>query len=306
MLEKEYVVIRDPINFAGTYEKPIFDVVIQTNVRRNPINISKLKAGEKIWLKWKNGPIIMYAEIDSYEKGNVIDGDIKELREKTKDFPTYHMDHYWKLLMEKNTFYYAMIYLKNSKHLEKPIQPERMFNRNTWIVIDSIEVKKEWFPNYITDRINDSIDSFIENVDERTRNFINENEDIQAILSDISNVNITPKKKKVIVNLYKRNSKLITKLKRVYKNKCQICMFRFKKENLEYYSEVHHIKPLGEDGSDSLENLVNLCANCHRKTHYAIIEYGELINNMRKVLINGKLKMITYHPDHFKLLNDTI
>lgn len=302
MFEKEYVVIRDPKNFAGTYEKPIFDVIIQTNVRRNPIDITKLSVGEKIWLKWKNGPIIMYAEINSFEKGTVEDGNLDELRNKTKDFPTYHMNDYWDSLVKKNTFYYTMIYLKNNNYLDEPIQPNRMFNRNTWIVIDNIEVKKEWFPDYISERINDSMNSILDNLDIKTRNFFKENEDILALLNDVSNENITPEKKKTIVHLYKRNSKLVNKLKKAYKNKCQICGFRFKKKNLEYYSELHHLVSIGEEGSDSLDNLVNLCANCHRKMHYANVEFGELKNNERKVWINGKLERIIYHPDHFKLI----
>jgi len=303
MFEKEYIVIREPKNFAGTYEIPIFDIIIQTNVRRNPIDISKLNIGEKVWLKWINGPIIMYAEIDSFENGIVKDGDIKSLREKTINFTTYKIDNYWESLIAKNTFYYTIIYLKNATHLEQFIQPNRIFNRNTWIIIDNIEVKKEWFPDYITDKINKSLDSFMEKIDSNTRDFIMENEDVQALLNDISNEKITPEKKKTIVNLYKRNSKLITKLKQLYKNKCQICHFSFMKKSLEYYSEVHHLKPIGEEGSDSIDNIVNLCANCHRKIHYATIEFGELDNNIRKIWINNKLEEITYHLEHFKLLN---
>jgi hypothetical protein len=34
------------------------------------------------------------------------------------------------------------------------------------------------------------------------------------------------------------------------------------------YLEVHHRKPLAEGGSDTLENAIALCPNCHRKAHY--------------------------------------
>jgi hypothetical protein len=34
------------------------------------------------------------------------------------------------------------------------------------------------------------------------------------------------------------------------------------------YLEVHHRKPLAEGGSDTLDNTIALCPNCHRKAHY--------------------------------------
>lgn len=34
------------------------------------------------------------------------------------------------------------------------------------------------------------------------------------------------------------------------------------------FLEVHHIKPLAEDGEDTIMNTVALCPNCHRQAHY--------------------------------------
>jgi 5-methylcytosine-specific restriction protein A len=34
------------------------------------------------------------------------------------------------------------------------------------------------------------------------------------------------------------------------------------------YLEVHHVRPLAEDGEDTLENAIALCPNCHRKRHF--------------------------------------
>jgi len=36
------------------------------------------------------------------------------------------------------------------------------------------------------------------------------------------------------------------------------------------YLEVHHIKHLADGGSDTVENTVALCPNCHRALHYAL------------------------------------
>lgn len=52
---------------------------------------------------------------------------------------------------------------------------------------------------------------------------------------------------------------------------CQHCgnkaPFNRKKDGTPYL-EVHHIKPLSENGEDSLENTLALCPNCHRQKHH--------------------------------------
>lgn len=50
---------------------------------------------------------------------------------------------------------------------------------------------------------------------------------------------------------------------------CQLCdnPAPFVKPSGEPYLESHHIKPLSEGGSDSIENVIALCPNCHRKMH---------------------------------------
>lgn len=39
------------------------------------------------------------------------------------------------------------------------------------------------------------------------------------------------------------------------------------------YLEVHHKKPLSEDGDDTVDNAVALCPNCHRHAHYGKNSY---------------------------------
>ncbi|MEH6672230.1 HNH endonuclease [Halopseudomonas sp.] len=36
----------------------------------------------------------------------------------------------------------------------------------------------------------------------------------------------------------------------------------------EPFLEVHHVKKLAEQGSDTTSNAVALCPNCHRALHY--------------------------------------
>ena len=51
---------------------------------------------------------------------------------------------------------------------------------------------------------------------------------------------------------------------------CELCgePAPFKKDNVIPFLEVHHIVPLAEEGSDTVDNAVALCPNCHREAHY--------------------------------------
>jgi len=53
-------------------------------------------------------------------------------------------------------------------------------------------------------------------------------------------------------------------------SKCDCCgQYSFIKENGERYFEFHHLVPISEQGQDHINNLFGICANCHRKFHYA-------------------------------------
>ena len=53
------------------------------------------------------------------------------------------------------------------------------------------------------------------------------------------------------------------------KGHCQLCGCEapFKDKNGDPYLEIHHAVPIRDGGSDSAENLIALCPNCHRKIH---------------------------------------
>ena len=46
-----------------------------------------------------------------------------------------------------------------------------------------------------------------------------------------------------------------------------IVTFKRKKDNTPYL-EVHHKIRLSDGGEDTIDNVVALCPNCHRKAHY--------------------------------------
>jgi predicted restriction endonuclease len=42
----------------------------------------------------------------------------------------------------------------------------------------------------------------------------------------------------------------------------------FQRDDDRSYLEVHHVKPLGEGGDDTLLNAAALCPSCHRELHF--------------------------------------
>ena len=61
-----------------------------------------------------------------------------------------------------------------------------------------------------------------------------------------------------------RNSKVTQFIKALYDNRCQFCEIQLMTSS-GGYSEGAHIRPLGgtHKGSDTTENVLCLCANCH-------------------------------------------
>lgn len=74
-----------------------------------------------------------------------------------------------------------------------------------------------------------------------------------------------PERRGSVVNRIVRKSNLVQALKELYNNTCQICGCRLEIRKGIYYSEVHHIRPLGSihQGSDTVDNTIVLCSNCH-------------------------------------------
>lgn len=88
----------------------------------------------------------------------------------------------------------------------------------------------------------------------------------------------------------KRYQKIVKMLKKKYNYKCQLCGYSFHMDSGKDYCEAHHIKMLSEDGSQSPENVIILCANHHRIFHYSsdTISIGELINRKRIIKIEDE------------------
>ena len=114
-----------------------------------------------------------------------------------------------------------------------------------------------------------------------------------------------------VIRIRKRNKKLVENLKLLYGGRCQITgeRFTFLKTNGEFYSEVHHLIPLGEEGSDSYANAIVVSPLIHRMLHYANvseINLNYIENNTLPIQINGIEYVITWAPQHTVTVAETL
>lgn len=139
------------------------------------------------------------------------------------------------------------------------------------------------------------------------------NQDISPKLAEMESEGVDPEVIERIFKIRKRNNKIVKELKKLYSGKCQITgeTLTFKKKNGELYSEVHHLIPLGESGSDSYANAIVISPLIHRMLHYAevsIIDLSKIVDNKLKITLNGEEYEIAWLPQHFetvqKSLND--
>lgn len=85
-----------------------------------------------------------------------------------------------------------------------------------------------------------------------------------------------------IVSRIIRDTKLSREIKKENDWKCQVCGKSILLPNYQYYSEGHHLKPLGGEhfGPDIRENIIILCP-----THHAEFDYGSIaVNPVTRIL----------------------
>lgn len=136
------------------------------------------------------------------------------------------------------------------------------------------------------------------------------NQDISPKLSEI-NANEDVEIKERLFKIRKRNNKIVTELKRLYQGRCQITgeELTFKKKDGTLYSEVHHLIPLGESGSDSYANAIVISPLIHRMLHYAVvseIDLSKIENNKLLIKINDQDYEIVWHPDHIRTMEESL
>ena len=83
-------------------------------------------------------------------------------------------------------------------------------------------------------------------------------------------------------NEYQRFKGIVIELRQLHPEKCQVCSMKHFEKKRGVYCEVHHLVAWSESQDDNSNNLVVVCATCHRKFHYAkdeekIVMYKKLV-----------------------------
>lgn len=93
-----------------------------------------------------------------------------------------------------------------------------------------------------------------------------------------------------------RDTAISSELKLLYDHTCQLCGTQLVVCG-RYYSEAHHIRPLGRphDGSDTRDNLLCVCPNCHVLLDYAAITIQpETLKHLKHRIAAAN---VTYHNE---------
>lgn len=103
-----------------------------------------------------------------------------------------------------------------------------------------------------------------------------------------------PKRIKAVVNRIIRDTPKARKLKQLHEHRCQVCGGRLVLSNGFYYSEVHHIRPLGAPhlGSDDYKNMLVVCPNHHTLFDYWVPRF---VSSGKIMLYNEEIALITKH-----------
>ncbi|MFN8597681.1 MAG: HNH endonuclease signature motif containing protein [Anaerolineae bacterium] len=125
---------------------------------------------------------------------------------------------------------------------------------------------------------------------------VDEKVDKSALLEKIKAFNeqyqqVAPHKRRVVSEQIARPGAITDHLKKVHDYTCQLCGEKgFVQTNGTIYIEAHHITELHKllPGSYCSDNIIVVCANCHRKLHRAKVVYSMDQNSIVTVTINGQ------------------
>lgn len=141
-----------------------------------------------------------------------------------------------------------------SKNISKP------FSRD--IIVKSLERVK-------IISLNQDVKNFEEKLDIEVSKSLNDTEKARRIR--LATANKIPKYSSTSTIYFHRNPDVIAETLKRADGYCEECHSPapFKKKSTgEPYLEVHHKKPLSENGEDTVENTIAVCPNCHRKAHF--------------------------------------
>ncbi|MBP5996715.1 MAG: HNH endonuclease [Azonexus sp.] len=112
-------------------------------------------------------------------------------------------------------------------------------------------------------------EAFEQSFQERVGKSLRDSSDARARRLD--NANAIPTRIASTTYIFTRNPDVVAETLIRAKGVCQSCgctaPFTRRSDGTPYL-EVHHRQPLAQGGTDTVENAIALCPNCHRKSHY--------------------------------------
>ncbi len=114
----------------------------------------------------------------------------------------------------------------------------------------------------------------------------------------IENTEISNEPTKRVDYVFKRiirDTYITSQLKKFHDNCCQICNIKIEISKGKFYSEGHHIKPLGapHNGPDVSANILVLCPNCHILCDYKSIRIDlSKLNSKNRFILQ---EFVDYH-----------
>jgi hypothetical protein len=92
------------------------------------------------------------------------------------------------------------------------------------------------------------------------------------IADDTDEDQLAPRAKGEVFRII-RDTKIVRDVKALHDHTCQLCGLRLELSPGVFYSEAHHLKPLGKPhhGPDKKANVVCVCPNCHVKLDFHAI-----------------------------------
>ncbi len=140
----EHVAIRDARYVAGTEKRPEVGVFVQTRTRPPAINLAKLAARQRVWMKWNGGPIVAVSELLSWHEGDFEAGNISGIRDRCVGTSLFGLDAYWKAVASKGKGAYCVLRLTDEAWLDSPVWTATRSYGSSWVYLDTLRKKVQW------------------------------------------------------------------------------------------------------------------------------------------------------------------
>ena len=250
---------------AGSFPLSLGNEKIFADIKRQrkPIVILVGKSNAIVGISRQNYP----HELNSIVKGNKEDSVLNKIANKHP------------LLADKKIIRFSHLYKKILDVINNSDRKNTKIKKGTKIQLYSTDYKNTFKLNSIDDRLNrwrnyregDYISQ--EKLESAERKKVNRSKKLPFTIlrKRIKEKKMPKNKHKVYTERFIRNPDVVVYALKRSKGFCELCKREapFKKENNEFYLEVHHLIPLSKNGEDTQLNVAALCANCHRLLHYS-------------------------------------